>query len=257
MIGEPPPHELMAPDEPTGGELPKTPEIRSGEEVARIMESVYSILGDDLGCRLIQPNGVLTLAGLKGRADVAHIIELGSDTQDRIEQANQALAATGVQLKLSPKKGTDRYAELYADNQPFLRYQHQRFPAVIERYTAEFGEPNEATQNHLWAGVTLGYPERAAFDVIGHGYGGTKYANIISVHPAAQRYRGAVPEFDYAIEHEGDPEIQAAIRNARAVLKEFYSSNWFQALETSEAFLTARKRATALIESTRRRPEKR
>ncbi|OIN93746.1 hypothetical protein COS81_03570 [candidate division WWE3 bacterium CG06_land_8_20_14_3_00_42_16] len=110
----------------------------------------------------------------------------------------------------------------------------------------------ETIMEILEDGIELGYPDQAILDFEDCCHKGnvnrdvTVESNLLSASPQAQKYHGAVPEFDYYPEHAGDPEIVAYLQSAKATLKDFYESEWFRRLAKDKEFLEARRKADEL-----------
>lgn len=65
---------------------------------AQLLQQIYAIAGPELGCQILEPSPLLTLAGYSGVAVVGWVVGEREPTASRIEQLNQLLVPQGISL---------------------------------------------------------------------------------------------------------------------------------------------------------------
>ena len=209
-------------------------EILSGLEVAEKAQEIYDILGPEIGCRFVEANVILTIAGMKGMADI-HEVKLDESKIQKIDQLNSVIKKSGTRLGY-PRK-IDDYSK----------------PVQLSLYNKRFennAQISESDSDDVYLGKLLGYPSQAVLDSEDHhtkhkqGQDNPKKLiefDIISSIPEASKYGGAVPDFDYYEEHKDNPEITEYIAKAKKILQEFYASDWHQNISKNPDFQQARQ----------------
>lgn len=265
----------------------KTPESLSGFETAKLAEEVYSTLGPDNGCRMVEPSAILTLAGLKSIADIQSA-KYDEAEVTKADEVDFLLQQRDITLRCIPHFPQRAIGALLLSNLNGLAYTTSRTklpgysPFVVEQGSDRIGEWEEAAEakqrelikqgvldpaidlSIYLQGIQLGYPDQAIIDFehcfrSGDPQGDLQEADILSVSPYAQEYHGAVPEFDFYPASANDRQIVDYITKARRVLQDFYATLWFQKLTRNADFQQARQRqnqrhsiALAMIREQRR-----
>lgn len=254
----------------------KLPETLSGLETAKLAESLYSQLDPVIANRLVDPNVVLTLAGLKGVADIPWIEPISTNGA-KIDAVNEQFESRGLFFRYDVDRqvaNLDNFPEdvgsLSLINLKGIEKatKQSKLPGMIpydsrtglEGYTPWIDSCNasieaEKEQGRLdpelqtWvilSGKVLGYPDQAVMDfeeaIRTDQSEKLKTVKILDEVPFANHYRGAIPEFDYRPEHADDTDIVAFRENAINILQEFYDSEWHKSLSENEEFLAARQR---------------
>lgn len=238
-------------------------------EIEKRISEIYEFLGPKIGSRFVNTNVVLAIAGLKGLADVPWVM-LNKKGVERIEKLNEKIKARGLKISCPKNLGDEiipKIISLYSLKGIERKTKTTRIPGIIPfdslsgfkgfyEWNANFGKslklaqergeiPAEVRVGELEA-IILGYPDQAIYDFEeclrkGDVQTDLQPADIVSVSPYAEKYGGAVPEFDFYPEHANDPEIVAYIKEARLILKNFYDSQWFQKIVRDIDFLKARE----------------
>jgi hypothetical protein len=244
----------------------------SGIETAELASKIYEIVEAEFGCRLIEPNIILLMSGMKGHADIPWV-KLDKNKIQKLQQINSQLRNFYLEIYF-PKKIKDDYT---ITNLTFVnlkgvekKSKATKIPGVLP-YDSSSGReglmdwykevnislenaqktgmiPKEVDIKILIEGIDLGYPDQAIIDFekclrVGKIHEDLLEADIISVVPVAEKYHGAVPEFDYYSEHKDDSGIVDYISTARKILEEFYRSDWFKELSQKQEFQAFRQKA--------------
>lgn len=254
----------------------------SGVETAEKISAIYELLGSKLGSRLVEPNVVLAIAGMKGLADIPWV-ELEREDFERLEQAEKKLADLGISvsfysekskeaaekgavpvlMSLESMKGIERKTNttkipgvpLYdcKSGKEGLRQWGSNLVNSLETAQKDGKLPKEIEIEILFEGIMFGYPDQSIFDFekcLREGYiqGDLSEADILSVAPEAKEYQGAVPEFDYFPEHKDNSEIVDYIKKARQILKEFYNTDWLKKIKEDKDFQAGRNKYKEALE---------
>ncbi|GEM_PF-4718114 len=244
-------------------------ELLTGEETAKVIAEMYDILGPTNGCILVNPNAVLAVAGLKGNADLPSPL-LNDEEAEKIDMLNRQMESRGVhlgyprnyrervvtQLSLESLRGIEQKSRETklpgyfpydsGTGRQGLREWQMRVERNIRKINRD-GRLSEETLGIYYDGVRLGYHDQAIRDFADwyqketRERGDLAEADILSVNPYAQKYKGNVPEFDYYPSSAENPEIQEYIRKARETLDGFYKSEWHTSIAQDLTFLVARK----------------
>lgn len=74
--------------------------VLAGQDVARIVLELQDLFDQSIGIRLLEPNAVLAIAGLKGNADI-HGVVLDEESNQALIKANeQSENRYGIRLKV-------------------------------------------------------------------------------------------------------------------------------------------------------------
>ncbi|MBI2459754.1 MAG: hypothetical protein HYV53_04385 [Parcubacteria group bacterium] len=247
----------------------------SGIETTKLAAKFYEILGPELGCRLAESNIILLMSGMKGYADMPWI-KLDKEKMEKLEHANSQLENFGLEI-ICPKKleGDSIISGITVVNFKGVERKSKitRIPGVPQydsklgkdgliRWRKEFDSslkeaqktgkiPKAVDLEILFEGIIFGYPDQAIIDFekclrTGRIHEDLIEADIISSIPEAEKYQGAVPEFDYYPEHKDNPEIVEYISNAKNILNDFYQSDWFKELSQRKEFQESRQEAAQI-----------
>jgi len=246
-------------------------EFLSGNETAKIAEKAYTELGSELGCRLVEPNVVLTLSGMKGQADI-HWINMDKENIEKLRRSELKFEKLGLKIVYPKKlkkdsttisiaiinfKGMERKSKstkilgirTYENKmgaKGFNDWYGLLFES-LEQMQEEGKISKEVDLQVVFEGLILGYPDQAILDFEkclreGDIHKDLIESDISSVLPEAQKYQGAVPEFYFYLDHKNDIEIVDYIKKAKQVLCDFYKSDWFKNIEKDQEFLLAREK---------------
>lgn len=205
-------------------------EVLSGFEVAKIAEEIYHILGPKIGCRLVEANVVLTMAGLKGFADI-HDVKLDKHEIEKIKELNRIIEKSEIKLDC-PMEISDFSKSVQ------LSLYNNRFRKNVQILDSD--------SQDAWVGKLLGYPMQAISDFEEFSSKELVESDIVSSIPEAQKYDGAIPDFDYHPKHKNKPEIVNYIKKSEEILRDFYKSDWHQKLIHDVDFLADRQRLEEL-----------
>jgi hypothetical protein len=223
---------------PHDSEVDRSPEIRNGEEVARIVRGLYDRLGPKLGCRLVEPTVVLTVAGLKADADIGIV-----DVSDEEATVVGTLKDGPVRVWFRGRHGDRRFGFMVVRNDAATARLEAQQPDLWARAQQRLGELTENDEVILGEGLTLGYPVVAVIDFAEayrtHRLDDLEDVDLLEAAGVPEQYWAAVPEFMVAREHLGHPEVARYIDRARAVLRSFYASKPVHQLIGTAEFQTA------------------
>lgn len=254
----------------------KRSEPLSGKETAEIISNLYNAAGPKIGCRLVEANVVLAIAGLKSLADISWL-QLNESEQEQLKNTNEVARIYGItfyyeptvdQLGIESLKGLEGKAKTtkIPGIPPFdSRQQSEGFAKWLKAVDPSLESaraagllPPETNLEIIYEGIRLGYPDQAILDFeewlrSDSAYSNLDTSNMLSIDPEAWKLTGNVCEFDFYPQHANDPEIVEYIKTARQILKEFYKSEQFQRLKTDAVFLEARKQAKIITETGQKR----
>lgn len=228
-----------------------------------LIKKLYEILGPQLGSHLVDPNVVLTISGVRGRAEYV-CSHTQPDDWERLESLNNITETMGIKfvrscqfiegsmsVTLENLKGfekTSRQSRL-----PFVtpfssasgwKALREWLMMLYENAAKEFGR-NDADPfdpcAHMVLGITYGYPDRALIDFLQWLKSHRKHHMASSKIPYSDRYECSQPNFTYLPGHEMEPSIQKTIRQWGKILKDFYMSPWHLTIEKDRDFLEARR----------------
>lgn len=271
-------------------ENPTKTEPRTGLETAEIVAQMYTELPKDVSIHLIEPSAVLTIAGMKGQSDIALLVQNPAEAGEKIDRLNPQLEQQGISLWYGRKQSDNTTPFPFGITNPkgyefsSSRYTIFQTKFGIQPYDSATGmEGLKAWQNNVSdtfsnaetegriteaekeiyeQGIMLGYPDQAIVD-FSEWYKNKRHseelveADILSVHPLAIKYHGAVPEFDYLQASIDNPDITSYIQRSRQILKEFYDSPWMQQLNKDATFITERAKASQAWEQYLQRKRRR
>lgn len=241
----------------------------SGKETAEIISNLYGITGPKVGCRLVEANVVLAVAGLKSLADISWL-QLDESEQEQLKNADKTAKQYGItffynptvdQLAIGSLKGLERKTKttkipgvpIFDSRQQFEGFARwlKSFDSSLESAKAAGLLSTETNLEIIYEGIRLGYPDQAILDFeewlrSNSDYSNLDTSNILSGDPNALKLSSNVCEFDFYPQHADDPGIVEYVKTARKILEEFYQSKWFQKLKCDQSFLEARKAAEAI-----------
>ena len=234
--------------------------LRSEQTVARLA-ALYTALGPRLGCRLVEANAVLTIAGARGDADLS-INDPTPDDLVTLQQAQPAFAAQGIRWEVMEEVhytafGRPFWPASLNSLEGYARSSRTSHLVGISPFDASTGWEGfhewldttfralqSAYPTHamtIWDGFLLGYPDQAIMDFCAALETGTVEQMERVRLPAVDRYLGAQPCFSYAPAHASDPDIVATATAWQELLEGVYASAWHQHLAADPAFQAARR----------------
>ena len=218
-------------------------EILTGEEVAKIVTDLYEQVGPHIGCRLIEPTSVLTIAGLKAGADLPFAI-IDNDDINRVERIH---LPTGIDLQARTAKPDEtrhgyKHGQIFLINRDRYAQAERELPIITERATKQLGSLSEDDSSIIFQGTFLGYPAQAIIDFVAAYQNDTMdKLDVADILPKEyQKYSGALPQVCFWPQHKDDPEIQQYVRQSQDVLNAFYESEAFRHIEADPGFIEAR-----------------
>lgn len=233
----------------------------NGDETALLISKLYDELGPRIGSHLVEPNAVITFAGLRGKGNFL-IHNLTSHEKTKIENLNKKIAHLGIQFIIYDD-AEDAIADIYIENLKGAEYASKlsKLP-FVEPFSAATGheglknwtktvrrsatqyfnnEKNELSENHLdhlMVGLQLGYPDQALLDshnvtTAGLGHDSLKYSKISQ----SDYYENPEPNFGYLPEHEKEESIEQTTKSWGKLLEDFYNSKWHTSLSQNLTFI--------------------
>jgi len=224
------------------------------KETSELISKLYNELGVQIGSHLLEPNALLTLAGLRGSGNFL-IHSLSSEQRDKIEKANKALQDKGIKFTIaeyeetfdidisnlngyetSSTKSKLPFVEPYNSSTGFkgLYVWSGKICQNIEKHFKY--EPNKSINEehqHLLGGIYLGYPDQALLDHL--------VANIdelvLSEIPYADYYDNPQPNFLYLPKHANEESIVQTINEWGKFFEEFYKGQWYQSIAKDKTLL--------------------
>jgi len=238
------------------------PPLRSGNEVARLIEEWSHIVPEPLQHILRQSTVALTVAGLKPftfthvdveKGDELETVKSGIDALNTIsnEQGLGLVWWLSDEIEKSASDGIE-FLEIHLKN--LLAYERvsktSQLPGVAE-YEVSRGEDGlhdwykntrsglqeaqkqgllpqgEKAVGIMMQGLYFGYPDQAILDFTNWYMKKGEHSELTDSDMKFTRmYKEPVPDFDYYSEHSDDTAIQAYKKEAEQILKDFYGSPW-------------------------------
>lgn len=244
----------------------------AGEETAEVISKLYEAVGPKVGCRMVEANVVLAIAGLKSLADISWL-QLTESEQKRLKDNNKNTEPYGLLLHYDPTvdqlaveslKGLERKTKttkipgipIFDNRQQFggfAEWLKGIDPSLESAKKAGLLSP-ETNLEIIYEGVRLGYPDRAILDyeecLRREGTDSNlEDSDILSVTSEAYKLTGNSCEFYFYLQNAKNPEIANYIQTARKILKDFYQSKVFKEIKNKTDFLEARREADALVKT--------
>ncbi len=241
---------------------------RTGEEVVKIISEVYNLLDPELACKLVNPNVVLAIAGVKRYADIPWI-RYTENTESQVYAANLILKSYGMELSvfhfecpvnifsgsMTSLKGLERtthlsslpwmvkytYSSKIEDLVVWSRQFKQNLISARERGEIPVGDSLMVFHE----GIRMGYPDQAIYD-FEKALRLNELDKLIRVelsYPKEYFTTSAVPNFTYYPEHKTDAGIVEWVKTANKIFDRFYGSVWYTELISSAEFLNAQELA--------------
>jgi hypothetical protein len=241
------------------------------EETTRIISEMYDLLPPELGVHCIVPNVVLAVAGVKADADIHWATQDKRRAAEHIDVLNKHLNQYGIRVQYNEDfvNDDDDYFGLSVISLKGLEYSTSRLKTFKKRFSIRAfysstgfegftqwnrdlhkafedavrrGELTKEGAGIYFQGIYLGYPEKAIEDFekcyrTGNIHTDLIEADILSAHPLAGKYHGAIPVYHYYPESAYEPEIVNNIDLARKMLNGFYTSDWMKKLSTDPLFI--------------------
>lgn len=218
------------------------------EETAQIVSKLYNELGPRIGSHLVEPNPLITIAGLRSSGDFL-MHNLTSKEKATIQSINESqkypiyfninIDSTGLAyigiinlkgLEYTSKKTKFPFVEPFdaSSGKEGMKTWLKRFSEKAEEYfkdkpykETELGQPLQ----HFIIGFALGYPDQALLDMYNTFYE-EKSPLIYTKIPYSDYYEGAQPNFGYLPEHENEESILNTKELWGKFLKDFYNTSW-------------------------------
>jgi hypothetical protein len=246
----------------------------TGEETAAVYEAFYSIAGSKLGPLLIDTNVVLTMAGARGSTNL-YTPYSDPEIWHQAILLDQKLRPHGIAItpgRIPPNApAQQQIIVLLIENLRGYAYvsERTRIPGaspfttgaitawvlqvaqdlVLAHQYGQFSFP-ESYLDQLLDGLLEGYPDQAIVDMIDWRIKG-KQAALIHAEIPYQQYSGCRHTFTFYPEHALDPSITQVITLWTAILTQFYTSPWFQALKNTVDFQRVRENYRRADQETR------
>lgn len=244
---------------------------RPVDETVKIISEIHDLLPPELGNLFIVPNVVLAVAGMKGYADIHWATHDKKEAAAHIDSLNQHLSQYGIVVNYNAdfENDEDSYFGLSMMSYRGFEYSSSRLEAFRKRFRVRGFDSSTGSEGFTqWntdlhkalkeavkkgeltnigagiysQGIHLGYPEKAIEDFencyrTAEIHKDLVEADILSVHPLAEKYHGPIPVYDYYPDSANDQGILENIASARDVLQGFYTSEWMQSLSIDPLFL--------------------
>ncbi|MDR3646280.1 MAG: hypothetical protein P4L22_01925 [Candidatus Babeliales bacterium] len=238
----------------------------NGQETANYIQTIYNELGPRIGSHLVEPNVVITLAGLRGYANFL-MHDLTQEEENRINEFNIKHKNSGLLFTIIDDK-EDEIVDILITNLKGYEYTSKisKLPFVvnydassgfqgkdkwskkikenIKNYFNDTKEYDQHPESHLHLGLMLGYPDQALLDMYNNikaGLFGNNRAFIYSKIPYSDYYDCPQPNFSYFKESIKDETIVNVEKSWGKLLEEFYTSTWHKALSKDPIFIKIRQ----------------
>lgn len=240
----------------------------NGEQTARLISKFYSELGPRIGAHLVDPNVVITIAGLRGHGNFL-MHNLTSDEKLKLEKINETSQKSGIKFILHDDP-TDELSDISIINfkgmentsklsrlsfitpfdsstgyEGFLSWlKESRHKA--ESYFQDKASFHKEALDHLIIGLERGYPDQALLDLYNAYLKYTDFPkNIFNLFkltriPYSDFYDNAQPNFHYLAEHENEKSIAATKQTWGDLLTDFYNAPWHKAIANDPGFVKIR-----------------
>ena len=236
----------------------------SGSQVTEIITQIYDILEPGVACNLVNPNVILTIAGIKPYADI-HWIPYTKNTEEKVQTANEILKKYDLELSITLDENSNDIADGFITNRKGLeRITHLSKFKWVPKYNSVTGKKGHAkwyreTLNNLnemlkngdivgdrsleilFSGIKIGYPDQAILDyedAIRLDNRGTLILVKLN-YPKEYELTTAIPNFHFYPEHLNEVSIKNWIDTANIVFAELYNSEWYYDLVKTPVFLKA------------------
>ncbi len=235
----------------------------NGEETAQLISQFYTALGPRIGVHLVEPNAVITIAGLRGRGNFL-MHDVTDEEKNTLEKTNELAKKHGIKFILTQDL-EDKIDGIQIINFKGLEYSSKlsRFPFVEpfdsstgyegfilwgdtvrnkaehyfkdKKYSLEEG-PLGHPLDHFMVGLELGYPDQALLDLLSTLHL-EKSPLTYSKIPYSDYYSNPQPNFGYLPEHENEEAIAKIKDSWGSLLKEFYNSAWHTSISKDPNFV--------------------
>ncbi len=224
-----------------------------GRATAEYAAELYHLLSPDLGIILFEPNIVLGLAGIRAYA----WNNIGFE-DDRLETAvhefqhmNNQIIKKGI---LFGPKATYHNSAMTIDLWNFRGLEditHKtsipEVPEFIFRESSALedvqhwfsGFKNSSKGNVTLNGIRLGYPDIAITDFRKYYPKQDSFLEYVHIQTSVAQSDCEAPNFMVHVDHVQHPTVVSYIKNAEAVLHEFYSNKYVQSIRMSSGYTDA------------------
>lgn len=236
----------------------------SGGKVIQIISEIYDILEPAVACNLVNPNVVLTIAGIKPYADV-HWIPYTKDTEGKILKANAIIKKYDLELDINLDENSANIADGFITSRKGLeRITHSTEFKWVPKYESVTGKEGHAkwyretltnlkdmqkkeeltgdqSLKILFEGIKIGYPDQAILDYEEAVRLNNRAALIFAEldYPKEYWVTTAVPNFHYYPEHSREKSIENWVNSANKVFNYFYNSKWYNTIVKTPTFFEA------------------
>jgi len=231
--------------------------LPEAEEVAKLVVRLYQKVGPRLGCKFVEADLVITLAGLRAaNGRWSSVTPASPADQQKLALLAPILQPRGLRLK-SSWSAEDQHLSFGVESLEGLERvsRESKLPGVVpflstqgwpgfELYRQTLlqnfqGNPNtKDCPQDIVHGFYLGYPDRALLDFASFVRGQPTQAARVRF---ADYYQCPVPRWDMAIQSTEDPQILEIEERWSQFLEKFYSSPSHQWLAKEQDFIDARR----------------
>lgn len=250
---------------PRENDLENNEIVPSAERAINRIKELYTEVGPEVGCRLVEANMVLTLADARGQTETPFWWpeKIDKEQLERlVESSNESFrfattseehnkfgpyvflsveSLLGYEVATRDRRISGIQPFMVSSGWEGLKRWKAETRRALEFNKANGGLPSHAEIDHIYSGVIKGYPDAAILDV---GIPGMvrdmrkfKHTEI----PFSRLYWGAEPNYDYLPETE-NADILEHQASWGIILEEFYASSWHQELSQNPHFIAARTR---------------
>lgn len=234
-------------------------------QTAQLISKLYKELGPRIGSHLVEPNVVITFAGLRGSGNFL-MLNLTNTEMNNIEKLNQKINKLGIRflvyidvehkitdITIHNLKGIEYLSKV--SKLPFVKpFDWTRgFDGAslwlndvrnkAEKYFNIKTEDNLSIEalNHLIIGLLLGYPDQALLDLYNVNIRKNLDVLVPSEIPYANYYDNPQPNFSHLPEHKNEESIVKIKKSWGHLLKDFYTSSWHKSIAKDPYFRQVRK----------------
>jgi hypothetical protein len=241
----------------------------SAQETSFMVYKLYNELGPRIGCHLVEPNVVITLAGLRGNGNFL-MHDLTANEKSKIEGLNKKVEPVGIKffisydleneiadimiinlkgLEYSSKKSKLPFIKPFNAATGFIGYRKWSDTVTdnAKKYFNITNDEQEGALMHLMVGLSLGYPDQALLDMYNtvnqeglKGASAGQSSFIYSKISYSDYYDNPQPNFGYLPEHEDEESIVRVKKAWGALLGEFYNTTWAKSLAQDPQFAAMR-----------------
>ncbi len=239
----------------------------TGEKTAELVSKFYEQVGPRIGSYLVEPNAVITIAGLRGHGNFL-MHRITNDEKNALEKLNESSKELGIKffliedpqdetveiiilnfkgLEYSSKKTKLPFVPPFDSKTGFdgyLQWKQEIYNKAVKYFKDKDNNYySEEGLGHLMLGLELGYPDQALLDMYSTFI--NKEINLshfkLTHIPYSDYYPNPQPNFVYLSEHETEKSIVAIQESWGNLLKQFYNSPWHTNHSKDQTFIKSRK----------------